>query len=103
MNIKTLCQCYNQCRINLVQTLVFYSVNYQSGLDTGWTLYIYCRKITFSTVGIKLGQLFPNIVPTLVINSRSPTSDQHLTDRQSRQSVMFSAWVVANQQTDWNR
>ena len=40
-----------QCRINFVQTLVFYSVNYQSRLDTGWTLYIYCRKITFSTIG----------------------------------------------------
>ena len=81
-----------QCRINFVQTLVFYSLNYQSRLDTGWTLYIYCRLVTFPTVGRRLGQLFPNIVPTLVINSRSPTSDQHLTDRHNRQSVIISAW-----------
>ena len=82
-----------QCRINFVQTLVFYSVNYQSRLDTGWTLYIYCPKITFSTAGRRLGHLFPNIVPTLVINSRSSTLDQHLADRHSRQSVIISAWV----------
>ena len=67
---------------------------YQSRLDTGWTLHIYRRKITFSTVGIMLGQLFLNIVPTLVISSRSPTLDQHSTDRHSRQSVMISAWDV---------
>ena len=28
------------------------------------------------------------------MNSRSPTSDQHLTDRHSRQSVMIFAWVA---------
>ena len=55
-------------------------------------LYIHCQKITFSTVEIRLSQLFPNIVPTLVINNRSPTLDQHLTDCHSRQSVMISNW-----------
>ena len=54
------------------------------------------RKITFSTVGIRLGQLFPNIVLTLAINIRSPTLDQHLTDRRSRQSVTISAWDGEN-------
>ena len=29
-----------------------------SQLDTGWTLHIYCRKITFSTVGRTLGLLY---------------------------------------------
>ena len=37
---------------------VVYSVNYQSRLDTGWTLYVYCRKITFATVGRMLGLLY---------------------------------------------
>ena len=41
-----------------------------------------------------MGQLFPNIVSTLAINSRFPTLEQHLTDRHSRQSVMISAWVT---------
>ena len=45
-------------------------------------------------VGIRLGQLFPNIVLTLVINSRSPTLDQHLTDCHSGQSVMISVWAM---------
>ena len=81
-----------ECRISFVQTSVFYSVNYQKRVDTGWTLYIYCQKITFSTIGIRLGQLFPSIVASLVINGRSPTSDQHLADRHSRQSVVISAW-----------
>ena len=29
-----------------------------SRLDTGWTLYIYRRRITFSTVGRRLGLLY---------------------------------------------
>ena len=41
-----------------------------------------------------MGQLFDNIVPTLVIKSRSPTLYQHLTDRHGRQSVMISAWEI---------
>ena len=39
--------------------------------------------------------MFLNIVPTLAINSRSPTFDQHLTDRHSRQSDMILAWVTS--------
>ena len=53
----------------------------------------HCRKIIFSPVdGIRFGQLFLNIVPTLEINSQFPKLDQHLTDRHSWQSVMISAW-----------
>ena len=63
-------------------------------IDTGSTLYIHCRERTFYTVGIGLGQLFTNIVPTSVINSRSLTLDQDLTDRYSWQSVMISAWAA---------
>ena len=50
-----------------LQNHFYQCVNYQSRWDTGWTLYIYCRKITFSTVGIRLGQLFLNIVLTLAV------------------------------------
>ena len=47
-----------QYRINFVQALVFYGVNYQSRFDTGWILHIYCRKNTFSTVGKRLDLLW---------------------------------------------
>ena len=47
-----------QCRINFLQTFACYSVNYQSRLDTGWTLHIRYRKITFSTVGRRLDLLY---------------------------------------------
>ena len=55
-------------------------------------MYINCWKITFSTVGLRLAQLIPKIVPPLESNSGFPTSNQHLTDRHSQQSVMISAW-----------
>ena len=41
-----------------LKTSFFVWLCYQSRLDTGWTLHIYCRKITFSTLGKRLGLLF---------------------------------------------
>ena len=76
-----------QCEINFLQTLVFYSVNYQSRLDTGWTLYIYRRKMTFFTVGRRLGLLITNIVQTLVFYSRLPGLNRHWIKRK----ITFSA------------
>ena len=70
----------------------YFTFDYRDWIDTIWTLYTHCRKITFSTVEIRLGQLFTTIVPTLVINSGSSALDQHLTDRHSWQSVMISIW-----------
>ena len=57
-----------KCQINFVQTLVFYSVNYQSRFDTGWTLHIYCwKKVGF-------------VVQTLVFYSRLPGLNRHWID-----------------------
>ena len=61
LRVKTYFEEDYQCRNNFVQTLVFYSVNYQSRLDTGSTLHIYCRKITFSTVRRRLANCFPTL------------------------------------------
>ena len=58
LRVKTYFEEDYQCRINFVQTLVFYSVNYKSRLDNRCTLHIRCRKITFPTVGISLGRLY---------------------------------------------
>ena len=54
------------------------------------------RKIYLIQTNFYLAQRY--FVPTLVINSRSPTSAKHLTDCHSRQSVMISAWVHERQQ-----
>ena len=83
------------CTSKIVQTLVFDSR--LPGLNRHWIDLVHPLSVNyFFHSRNKVGPLFPNIVPTLVINSRSPTSDQHLSDRHSRQSVMISAWVVQN-------
>ena len=59
---------------------MYFTADYRGWIDTGKTLYIHCRKITFSTVGIRLGQLFPNIVKTLVFYSQMPGVNSHWID-----------------------
>ena len=72
---------------NIVQTLVYNSR--LPGLNGRWIDLMHpMSENYFSTVAVRLVQLFRNIVTT------SPTLDQHLTDRHSRQSVMISAWAV---------
>ena len=58
----------------------YFTVLIISQLDIGWTLYIYCRIITLSTVGLRLSQLFPNIVQTLVFHSRLLGLNRHWID-----------------------
>ena len=92
-----------QCRINFVQALVFYSVNYQSRLETGWTLYIYCRKITFSTVGEGWACYTANIVQPLVFYSRLPGLNRHWMDLVHPLSVNYifhsrnKVWAIVSQ------
>ena len=107
------------CTPNVVQTLIFY--RRLPGLNRHWidlvhplseNYFFHSQKkvipVVHSTLykhwyltvdyqgwidsGIRLCQLFPNIVPMLVNNSRSPTMVQHLIDRYNWQSAMISAW-----------
>ena len=78
-----------QCRINFVQTLVFYNVNYQSRLDTGWTLYIYCRKLLFPQSEEGWACCTSNTVQTLVFYSRLPWLNRHWIDLVHSLSVNY--------------
>ena len=81
------------CTPNVVQTLVFYCR--LPGLNRHWIDLVHPLSENYIFYSRnKFGQLFPNILSTLVINSRYTTLDHHFTDRHRWQSVMFSAWVV---------